>query len=480
MEKATYLQSNMADKYQFKKCSYVFRGNFVHSTSENALEILPDKILGISPSGKILFIENGESNQNLLEMQYGFTSKDVIFLKPRQFIMPGLIDTHIHAPQYSFTGTGYDCHVVDWLNKYTFPTEARFEDTNLALDVYKKLVRRLLMNGTTTASYFATIHLNATMVLCDVIVELGQRAYVGISDVDCSPHEHSKTTECCAEETERFIKHVIDMNHPLVTPVLTARGVAHCTKSLLTIHGELAKKYNVPIQGHLREIKDELASWNFASEFSQTSDLAKILEECELLTDKAYYAHCIYVTEEEIDLMLLRSTGVAHCPISNFDLKSGVADIRHLLDRQLKVGLGTDVSGGHSPSMLDVIRQCITASNVVAFSKPESYRSLSYKDAFRLATLGGSEVLGLSDKIGNFEVSKEFDALLIDPDAEDSPFDCFDNDTLEDVIQKFLMLGDDRNILQVYVAGRPVAGRTLVSSYFSSKRKQGLDIEFTS
>lgn len=341
MEKATYLQSNMADKYQFKKCSYVFRGNFVHSTSENALEILPDKILGINPSGKILFIENGESNQNLLEMQYGFTSKDVIFLKPRQFIMPGLIDTHIHAPQYSFTGTGYDCHVVDWLNKYTFPTEARCEDTNLALDVYKKLVRRLLMNGTTTASYFATIHLNATMVLCDVIVELGQRAYVGISDVDCSPQEHSKTTECCAEETERFIKHVIDMNHPLVTPVLTARGVAHCTKSLLTIHGELAKKYNVPIQGHLREIKDELASWNFASEFSQTSDLAKILEECELLTDKAYYAHCIYVSEEEIDLMLLRSTGVAHCPISNFDLKSGVADIRHLLDRQLKVGLGT-------------------------------------------------------------------------------------------------------------------------------------------
>lgn len=197
------------------------------------------------------------------------------------------------------------------------------------------------MNGTTTASYFATLHYNATVVLCDVIVELGQRAYVGITDVDCSHHEHRKTTECCAEETERFIKHVIEMNHPLVTPVLTARGIAHCTKSLLTIHGELAKKYGVPIQGHLREIKDELASWNFASEFSQTSNLAKVHEECGLLTDKAYYAHCIYVTEEEIELMLSHGTGVAHCPISNFDLKSGVADIRHLLDQKLKVGLGT-------------------------------------------------------------------------------------------------------------------------------------------
>lgn len=176
--------------------------------------------------------------------------------------------------------------------------------------------------------------------------------------------------------------------------------------------------------------------------------------------------------------MLSHGTGVSHCPGSNFDLKSGVADVRYLLDRKFKVGLGTDVSGGHSPSMLDAIRQCVTASTVVAASKPDSYKTLSYKDAFKLATLGGSEVLGLSDRIGNFEVGKDFDALFIDPDAEDTPFDCFECDTLEDVIQKFFYLGDDRNILQVYVAGRPVAGRTLISSRFSCKRKPGIDIQF--
>ncbi|KAJ7393703.1 hypothetical protein OS493_003361 [Desmophyllum pertusum] len=444
----------MADKYELNKCSYVFRGSFVHSTSKNVMEILQDKIIGISPSGKILFIEDGEANQDRLAFQYGFTSKDIIFLKPRQFIMPGLVDTHIHAPQYAFTGTGYDGSVVEWLKKYTFPVEAKFTDMNVAHTVYRKVVRRLLKNGTTTASYFATIHYDATLALCDVIVELGQRAYVGIADMDFSHLEHTiKSTDCCAEETERFIKHVLDMNNPLLTPALTPRGIAHCTRSLMKIHGKLAKKYHLPVQGHLREIKNELSSWNSDVEFSQTSNLAKMYEDCGILTDKTYFAHCIYVSEEEIDVLLSHGTGVSHCPCSILSkymtLKSGVADVRHLLDRKLKVGLGTD-----------------------------SYRSLTHKDAFKLATLGGSEVLGLSDKIGNFEVGKEFDALLIDPDAEDTPFDCFEDDTLEDVIQKFLYLGDDRNILQVYVAGRPVAGTTLVSSHFSCERKSGIDIEF--
>ncbi|KAL9985856.1 hypothetical protein ACROYT_G008305 [Oculina patagonica] len=238
----------VADKFEWKKCSYVFRGTFVHSTPQNEMEIMQDKILGISTSGKILFIEDGASNQDHLGFQYGFTSDDIIFLTPRQFIMPGLVDTHIHAPQYTFTGTGYDGTVVEWLIKYTFPIEAKFKDIDFARNAYRKVVRRLLKNGTTTASYFATIHYDATLALCDIIVELGQRAHVGITDVDCNISEHQKSTECCAEETERFIKHVIDMNNPLLTPVVTPRGIARCSKSLLTIHGKLAKKYDVPVQ----------------------------------------------------------------------------------------------------------------------------------------------------------------------------------------------------------------------------------------
>lgn len=283
------------------------------------MEIMQDKLVGVSTSGKILFIANGGSNQDHLGFQYGFTSEDIILLTPRQFIMPGLIDTHIHAPQYAFTGTGYDGSVVEWLMKYTFPIEAKFKDINLARNVYRKVVRRLLKNGTTTASYFSTNHYDATLALCDIIVELGQRGYVGMPDIDSSTHDYHKSTECCGEETERFIKHVIDMNNPLLTPVVTPRGIARCSKSLLTIHGELAKKYIVPVQGHLREIEDEFGGFNYDEFESETSNLAKMYEECGVMTDKTYFAHCVYVSEEEIDVLLSHGTGVSHCPASNFE-----------------------------------------------------------------------------------------------------------------------------------------------------------------
>lgn len=135
-----------------------------------------------------------------------------------------------------------------------------------------------------------------------------------------------------------------------------------------------------------------------------------------------------------------------------------MADIRHYLNKKIKVGLGTDVSGGESPSMLVAIRDCVKASNVISFGKSEEFTALTYEEAFFLATLGGSQVLGLDDKIGNFKVGKDFDALLIDVEVPDSPFDCFDADDSKDAVQKFLYLGDDRNIRQVYVAGKLVTG----------------------
>lgn len=220
--------------------------------------------------------------------------------------------------------------------------------------------------------------------------------------------------------------------------------------------GNLAKEYDLPIQSHLNENKEEISM--VKDEFPNESYTA-VYDKHNLLNGKTYMAHCCYSTEEELNLMLERNSAIAHCPTSNFNIRSGVADIKHCLNKKIKVGLGTDVSGGESPSMLVAIRDCVKASNVISFGKSKGFTALTYEEAFFLATLGGSQVLGLDNKTGNFEVGKDFDALFIDVEVPDSPFDCFNSDDTKDVVQKFLYLGDDRNIRKVYVAGKLVAGR---------------------
>jgi hypothetical protein len=171
-----------------------------------------------------------------------------------------------------------------------------------------------------------------------------------------------------------------------------------------------------------------------------------------LLNARSVMAHAIYLSDEE--LALFRSTGasISHCPNSNFTICSGVLDVRRVLDAGVKLGLGTDVSGGYAPSMWDAIRMAIVASSVhsVSGNRPEP---LGYAEAFYLATLGGARALALGDEIGSLEVGKQFDALLIDPAAKNGPIDLFDGLTTSEVFQKIVFLCDDRNIERVFVCG---------------------------
>ena len=227
----------------------------------------------------------------------------------------------------------------------------------------------------------------------------------------------------------------------------------------------------------------------------------KVYAEYGLLTPKTIMAHCIYLSKEELDLLKSSGASISHCASSNFNLSSGVLNVRKVVANGNKIGLGTDVSGGHAASMLDCIRQTILASKVTYLahaaasqkqstgavekgegastsqqaqrlsgerlptytagtfpecSPAEAPEPLSYKEAFYLATAGGAESIGLGHVTGNFLPGKEFDALLIETKAPGSPFDVFDDDTVEDMFQKFIYLGDDRNISRVYVQGKKV------------------------
>uniref|UniRef100_A0A3Q2DZC9 Guanine deaminase n=1 Tax=Cyprinodon variegatus TaxID=28743 RepID=A0A3Q2DZC9_CYPVA len=335
-------------------------------------------------SHQIAFIERGEELQKLA---FFFLQLVGILLSCSEFLMPGMIDTHIHASQYSYSGTALDMPLLQWLNNYTFPVESRFKDLEFANKVYTQVVKRTLRNGTTTACYFATIHTDASLLLDD----FGQRALVGKVCMDRNDFvkHYKETSQESQDETYRFIKELLSKK-------------SHISENLEEV--ELVKQL-----------------------FPKSGSYTDIYNKCNLLTDKTVMAHGCHLSDEE--LALFRETGAAlsHCPNSNISLCSGVLDVRNVLNHKVKLGLGTDVAGGYSSSMLDAVRRALDSSKVLTIQDPK-HKTLTFEEVFRLATLGGSQALSLDEQTGNFEVGKDFDALRVNVAAPGGPIDLIEDE----------------------------------------------------
>lgn len=476
--------------HERRKEHTAYRGTLVHSLSLGRIEMILDGIIVVGVDGCIESVQDlsTQSGQKFLE-----TLETPLIDHRGKLIMPGFVDGHAHAPQYAFTGTGMDLPLLQWLETYTFPCEAKFKDPEFARDVYLKAVDRHLRYGTTTCSYFATIHLEACKVLVDVVKRLGQRAYVGKVSMDRnSPDYLIETTPDAIRDAEAFAKFVMaaesrshgvqregsrgketldiksandiskkEKQCPLVTPVLTPRFVPSCTSELMKALGDLSEKYLLPVQTHLSESQGEIA---WVRELHPECDsYMGVYERYGLLHERSYFAHCVHCNGSERALMRVKGGGVVHCPSSNFMLSSGVCNVKQFLKEGNKVGLGTDVAGGYSASILDCLRQAMVASKVCSFGfglkEGEAICDpLTFQEAFHLATQGGAETLGLGDHLGNFLVGKNFDALIVDPTPEAGRAPAYHmfsdlNQGMQQAFEKFLFLGDDRNISQVFVGG---------------------------
>ncbi|XP_041793728.1 guanine deaminase [Chelmon rostratus] len=369
--------------------------------------------------------------------------------------MPGMVDTHIHASQYSYAGTALDMPLLQWLSTYTFPVEACFKDLEFAHRVYTQVVKRTLRNGTTTACYFATIHTDASLLLGKIANGFGQRALVGkvCMDRNNSARDYSETNQESQEETCRFIAELLSKKYPLVKPVVTPRFAPTCTGALLGQLGAIAKNNNLHIQSHISENIEEMKL--VKKLFPESESYTDVYYKHNLLTDKTVMAHGCYLSDEELALFRETGASLSHCPNSNISLCSGLLNVRNVLNHKVKLGLGTDVAGGYSASMLDAVRRALDSSKVLTIQDPE-HDTLTFEEVFRLATLGGSQALSLDDQTGNFEVGKDFDALRVNVAAPGGPIDLIQDEKPKALLEKFLNLGDDRNIVEVFVAGRKV------------------------
>ena len=414
--------------------------------------------------GKVEFIEKAavtvdKVTGKIIKVTSDFDGDDsadtdvVVNLQSGQFLCPGFIDTHHHAPQTSNLGLGLDRELLQWLETYTFPREKSYS-TRSAESIkreYTEMAQRLLRGGTTTCVYFGSIQVEANKLLVDALGECGQRAFVGKVCMDQnSPVDYIESTEDSIQGTRDFINYVQSKSSDLLHPVVTPRFAPTCSKSLMKELGTISRQSDCHIQTHISENGSEV-SW-VKELFPDSSSYSKVYDEAGLLTSKTVLAHAIYLEEEEKNLIRERGSSISHCPNSNFSLSSGCLNLRDLLQQGIKVSLGTDVSGGYSASMLDACRQAIIASQVIHFQDRQRWKPLNAAEAFSLATICGAISLNLSECLGNFRTGNYFDALIVNvyanPQIPHSPVE-----SLQNLFEKFMFCGDDRCVSSVYVRG---------------------------
>jgi len=416
----------------------VFKGDIIFTSTKDKFDTYEDSYLVVE-EGKIAGIY-----KKLPDRYKDYPIKDFT----DKLIIPGFVDIHLHAPQYMNRGIGMDKELIPWLNTYTFPEEAKFKDMDYAKEVFVRLIQDLIRHGTTSAVVYSSIHKNATKLLMDLFIKSKLRAYIGKVNMDRNAHPDLKEdTEESLKDTEEIILEYKDRS-PLVKPIITPRFVPTCTEKLMKGLGELALKYDVPVQSHLNENRGEV-QW-VKELHPELPNYSTVYDYYNLFGQtKTIMAHCIYNKDEEIELMAERGVYAAHCVDSNFNLSSGIMPVRKYLDRGVKVGLGSDIAGGHSLSIPRAIVGSIQASKMKWVETEGQLKPLTCSEAFYLATKGGGSFFG---KVGSFEEGYEADLLVID----DSDINDIKRLTLEERIERFLYIGDDRNILERYVSGERI------------------------
>ena len=377
--------------------SFVIKGNICQTKTMKELELYENAyVVCVDGVSQGIFKELPEEYKHFRLINY--TDK---------LIFPGMIDLHVHAPQYAFRGMCMDLELMDWLNRYTFPEEEKYEDLDYAKKAYGIFVDALKNGATTRSCIFATRHRYATELLMKMMEDSGLVSYVGKVNMDREASEAltEESAEISAYTTFGWINAVKD-KYVNTKPILTPRFIPCCTDKLMEELREIQMAYGIPVQSHLSESKGEIDfvkflrpenpfygdSYNEYDLFGKNDDIN---------TDvKTVMAHCVWSTDEEVELMRQNGVFVAHCPASNMNLTSGIAPIRKYLEKGLNIGLGSDVAGGHSDSVFRAVTDAIQVSKRYYRMVDENCKPLVFSEAFYLATKGGGAFVG---KVGSFK-----------------------------------------------------------------------------
>lgn len=363
-------------------------------------------------------------------------------------IVQSFADLHFHAPQYPMLGMGFDLPLLDWLERYAFPTEARFADTDYARTVYRSLASELLENGTTRVSLFSSLHRPATLVLMEELERAGIVAYVGKVNMDRNGADYlQETTEESMAETVRWLEECARFS--LVKPILTPRFTPSCTDELMAFLGNLAQERGLPVQSHLSENTAEMA-W-VRQLHPDCQQYWQTYAKYGLWNQRTLMAHCVWCDERERAAMREAGVTAVHCGACNNNICSGTAPIRKMLDEGVKVALGSDVGGGDTPNMFDVVAAALRASKTRRIQDDWQTPFLTVAEGWYLGTTAGAKFFGGGD---GFAVGDPLHAMVLDDSQLLQPHPL----TVQERLERSVYRRQKHAVRAVWSEGRKVLG----------------------
>lgn len=362
-------------------------------------------------------------------------------------ITPGFVDTHLHAPQLEMIGS-YGGDLLEWLNRYTFPTEAKFSDPKHAEMVARVFFEELLRNGTLCALIFSTIHYRATDIFFAEAERRGFRAIIGKTMMDRNaPEALLETPRQSFEESHALLQKW--HKRGLLRYAITPRFAPTSTPELLEAAGQLKREFpDAYVHSHISENRNEV---QWVHDLFPEAEYADVYDRYGLLGERTVLAHGVHLSEEELELLARRGTRVAHCPNSNLFLGSGLFRLHHTLDAGVVVGLGTDIGAGTTPSMFTTMSDAYKVQQVQGVS-------LTPFHLWYLASLGGARALSMDGESGSLEAGKSADFLLLD--LKSTPLVALRSErasSIEDLLAGLIFTGDDRVVRECWIAGQMVA-----------------------
>ena len=413
-------------------------GNFIFTKTPSEFEILEQTYM---------LIDDGIIEDTFKEIPEEYKNIKVTCYKD-EIIIPGLVDLHVHAPQYQYRGLGLDKELLDWLNDYTYKEESKYKDLTYAEKAYGIFVDDLRKSATTHAVLFATVYKDSTLLLMDKLENAGLVTCVGKLNMDRNcPSFICEQTDDSLKETEEWIGESQRRGYKNTKPIITPRFVPTCSDSLLKGLGEIQEKYNLTFQSHLDENPSEI---EWVKELCPTKkNYTDVYHSFGLLNKKhkALLAHCVYLDEDEIDMIKENEGYIVHCPESNMNVTSGIAPIRRYMDEGMHVGLGSDIAGGSEINMFKAISHAVQSSKLRYRHVDSSFKALSESDGFYLATKGGGSFFG---KVGSFEKGYEFNAIILNDERLRNAYPL----SLKERMQRIIYLGDEREVRVKYIKGK--------------------------
>lgn len=365
----------------------------------------------------------------------------------QDLISAGFVDAHVHYPQTAIIAS-WGKRLIDWLNTYTFPEEMRFADPDYAFEIANRYLDITLANGTTSVCSYATIHPASVDAIFSAAADRNQRIWAGKTCMDRNAPEGLRdSAQSAADDSAQLLARWHGKGR--ASYVITPRFSPTSTEEQLEALGSLwAAHPDCLMQTHLSEQTDEIA-W-VRELFPNARDYLDTYEKYGLINRGAVFGHAIWLEDREKDRLREADASLIHCPTSNTFIGSGMFDLAGLKSNGHRIGLATDTGGGSSFSML---RTMASAYEIGQLRRT----SLHPSQLWWLATVGSAKALYADHLIGNIAPGMEADLTVINLNSTASIEQA--NRRAESIWQAIfptIMMGDDRAIRQVYVAGRAV------------------------